>query len=135
MDKVAEVLSERAREYGDYSDVASRVKSFRKALNTKGLKTNRRSMAVMELTAQMLAVKLARLEYQPEHEDTKIDIKGYSRLLVKHLQSLPTEDREHIVEYIYRVWLPNLLDLELKNKNTSYQYLRDSIIQELEATV
>ena len=95
-DKIRELLDQRGREYGSFpriTELASAltnkmVKETKRHLHDYSIKSNNKQKNMLFFTCLMLSVKTARLLNQPNHQDTKDDIKGYIQLLVDNIASL-----------------------------------------------
>lgn len=127
--KVTEILAQRGNEYGSYDSVALTVHQLKGKMTTKSDDRNimgalaeagKRTKVVMELSAQMLAVKTARLSNTPEHEDTKLDMHGYARLLHEHIKSIEPLSVRYDISLIVKDWIKNIVTLA--NKTTSINY-------------
>jgi hypothetical protein len=71
---VANVIAERSTQYGDASTNMA-------AIATRWSATLGREISPAQVVLCLLDVKLARLAYDPNHEDSAVDVCGYAALL------------------------------------------------------
>lgn len=84
MSKVNEILDERAKTHGDFTDVAGTAQSI-KAIIAAGASHKKLSLSQKE-ALDMIASKTARIvEGDPNHVDSWQDISGYAELVVREL--------------------------------------------------
>ena len=74
-----ETLDERGQEYGPYSGNAERYAALLQTLKIAPISENWPEEAT---AMSMIAMKLARLAYQPTHTDSWRDIAGYAHLVL-----------------------------------------------------
>lgn len=89
IDKVKEVLEQRGKEYGDFSVIANFVIKFHKE-NLKNINFCMRNKYItidkynsIYIALYLMGLKLARLQNQPNHEDSVVDFFGYLELLMQ----------------------------------------------------
>ena len=90
IDKVKEVLEQRGKEYGDFSTIANFVIKFHKE-NLKNINLCMHNKYIADIdkynsiyiALYLMGLKLARLQNQPNHEDSVIDFFGYLELLMQ----------------------------------------------------
>lgn len=85
MNDIDQILGERQKTYGDYSDVAHRSQVIKSAMRSS------RGWSLMAScqreSLEMIANKMARiLEGDARYVDSWQDIAGYSQLIVRYLQ-------------------------------------------------
>ena len=85
MNDIDQILGERQKTYGDYSDVAHRSQVIKSAMRSSR-KWNLLASCQRE-SLEMIANKLARiLEGDARYVDSWQDIAGYSQLIVRYLE-------------------------------------------------
>lgn len=81
---VANVIAERSTEYGD---AASNMAAIAARWST----TLGKEITAAQVVLCLLDLKLARLAYDPTHEDSAVDVCGYAALLRELIQTSNTE--------------------------------------------
>jgi hypothetical protein len=81
---VANVIAERSIHYGDASTNMA-------AIATRWSATLGREISPAQVVLCLLDVKLARLAYDPTHEDSAVDVCGYAALLTE-LTKTPVQE-------------------------------------------
>lgn len=90
IDKAKEIVKQRGEEYGDFGAIANFVIKFHKE-NLKNINICMRYRYIADVdkynciyvALYLMGLKLARLENQPNHEDSVIDFFGYLDLLMR----------------------------------------------------
>lgn len=108
-EEVAEVLLERAENYGDPVIFTKRVaESWNRFLQEK-LNTHETVISPIDFVLLMIKLKVARLENDPSHADSHKDIIGYVTILSELYQyANKPVDKQNPINYsaIYRPQLP-----------------------------
>ena len=75
-----EILNQRGKQYGEYHQIALTMQSICNEVLTS-------KMSSVEKTAiQMIAMKLARIKYDPTYKDNWQDIAGYAELVLQEIE-------------------------------------------------
>lgn len=83
LQRVEEVLKDRQKEYGDVKDNFDTIAKRWSILMEKWPPDSRDKLTPQQVAIMMLDFKMARLQYNPNHMDTIIDIIGYAKCLIK----------------------------------------------------
>lgn len=129
--RVNNVLAERGKEYGEYHEVAENVSWLLKNVlvtkkkDTKQLLVSQQS--VLTLSVNMIAVKTARLMNTPEHEDTRLDLNGYVKLLTDNISD------KMLINQFLSSWCENIVqsvDLFTESKRHQALAYLQSVLKE-----
>ena len=83
---VAQVIAERGTQYGDAAGNMA-------AIAARWSATLGREITPAQVVLCLLDLKLARLAYDPSHEDSAVDVCGYAALLRELTETSSTEGR------------------------------------------
>ena len=87
---VDEILKERGATYGSYGAGVSCRAAILDALNTKHLETQGTNMSEeLRIMFGDIALKLMRIASDPKHQDSYIDLAGYSKIIKEYAVDLP----------------------------------------------
>ena len=87
---VDEILKERGASYGSYGAGVSCRATILEALNAKHLETQGTNMSEeLRIMFGDIALKLMRIASDPKHQDSYIDLAGYSKIIKEYAVDLP----------------------------------------------
>ena len=100
---VDEILKERGASYGSYGAGVSCRAAILDALNTKHLETQGTNMPEeLRIMFGDIALKLMRIASDPKHQDSYIDLAGYSKIIKEYAVDLPLKKVQDSVGAVHK---------------------------------
>ena len=132
-ENVSKILKERGNEYGDfYTNCAFAIKFFKQNFTLDSTldsildSKSQEAHMFYNLTYYyvfMIAAKLARLHYNPTHEDSIIDLQGYTRLYKENLAWLK-------IDYTLSFTPLTFLESKLNTPHANFVEMINSMLKE-----